>query len=201
MTKAQEIDPVALIHECADIADRHDDCGGAFIAEKIRELAFSREATAAQADVPQEPKYRWRHKKRGTTYIEIGRGNLQIATDPVEEDDRVVIYQSEADGRLWVRGEAEFGDGRFEALAAQADTPTIDNTPSCGQENDYRRDQPQSPRQWPRVFSVTRAANAWHGEISFAHRPTDEQLEALEVLLRDDHQPAPSLSRPDREGK
>jgi hypothetical protein len=69
------------------------------------------------ADVPQSPRqYRWRHKKRGTTYVEIGRGNLQIATDPVEEDDRVVIYQSEADGRLWVRGEAEFGDGRFEAL-------------------------------------------------------------------------------------
>jgi hypothetical protein len=60
--------------------------------------------------------FRWRHKKRGSTYVEIGRGNLQIATDPVEEDDRVVIYQSEADGRLWVRGESEFQDGRFEAL-------------------------------------------------------------------------------------
>jgi hypothetical protein len=30
-------------------------------------------------------------------------------------------------------------------LAAQADAPTIDNTPSCGQENDYRRALPQSP--------------------------------------------------------
>jgi hypothetical protein len=32
-----------------------------------------------------------------------------------------------------------------ERLAAQADAPTIDNIPSCGQENDYRRALPQSP--------------------------------------------------------
>jgi hypothetical protein len=66
------------------------------------------------AQPPEQP--RWRHKKRGTTYTEVGRANLQIATDPIEEDDRVVIYRSDADGRLWVRGEAEFQDGRFEAL-------------------------------------------------------------------------------------
>jgi hypothetical protein len=32
-------------------------------------------------------------------------------------------------------------------LAAQADTPTIDNTPSCGQENDYRRALPQRSQE------------------------------------------------------
>jgi Lar family restriction alleviation protein len=74
--------------------------------------------------------FRWRHKKRGSTYVEIGRGNLQIATDPVEEDDRVVIYQSEADGRLWVRGESEFQDGRFEALPMTS----TDCCPQCGRE-------------------------------------------------------------------
>lgn len=75
---------------------------------------------------------RWRHKKRGTTYVEIGRASLQIATDPVEEDDRVVIYRSDTDGRLWVRGEAEFMDGRFEAISipsthesAAARTPKV----------------------------------------------------------------------------
>lgn len=77
---------------------------------------------ASNAYSSQQP--RWRHKKRGTTYVEVGRANLQIATDPVEEDDRVVIYRSEADGRLWVRGEAEFEDGRFEALS-------IPSTPSA----------------------------------------------------------------------
>lgn len=48
-------------------------------------------------------------------------------------------------------------------------------------------------RKWPKVFRVRRAYNHWNAEISFARRPTDEELQALEILLRDDHQPAPPL--------
>jgi hypothetical protein len=61
---------------------------------------------------------RWRHKKRGSTYIEIGRGKLQ-SNDPTGLGDMqpMVVYRSEADGSLWVRPEDEFDDGRFEALA------------------------------------------------------------------------------------
>ena len=58
----------------------------------------------------------------------------------------------------------------------------------------------QARRQWPRVFNVQRCAeNGWHGEISFARCPTDEELKALEILLRDDHQPAPTITSTTRE--
>lgn len=36
--QAQEGEREVLIHECAAIADKYDDCGGAFIAQKIRDL-------------------------------------------------------------------------------------------------------------------------------------------------------------------
>lgn len=58
----------------------------------------------------------WRHKKRGTTYVERDRGELQLATDHVlKEGDRLVSYRGE-DGRTWFRHEPEFEDGRFEKI-------------------------------------------------------------------------------------
>jgi hypothetical protein len=61
----------------------------------------------------------WRHKKRGTTYTEIGRARLQQSGQfgPTEGDE-LVIYRSDTDGSLWARATSEFMDGRFEALAA-----------------------------------------------------------------------------------
>lgn len=58
----------------------------------------------------------WRHKKRGTTYMEVGRALLQAATGPVGEAATLVIYRDRR-GRLWAREEGEFEDGRFEELS------------------------------------------------------------------------------------
>lgn len=62
---------------------------------------------------------RWRHKKRGSTYVEIGRGKMQVAADSsLLDEEPIVIYRSEQDGSLWARPVTDFEDGRFEALTA-----------------------------------------------------------------------------------
>jgi hypothetical protein len=58
---------------------------------------------------------KWRHKKRGTIYTEIGRGQFQCEGSSLDYEE-VVIYESER-GQLWVRPVAEFDDGRFEKVA------------------------------------------------------------------------------------
>lgn len=57
---------------------------------------------------------RVRHKRRGTEYTVIGTGRVQIGK-PLNDMDHVVIYRGDY-GDLWVRGEDEFLDGRFEEL-------------------------------------------------------------------------------------
>ena len=61
----------------------------------------------------------WRHKQRGSVYFEIGRGELQSAAAPSWEGATMVVYRGE-DGKLWVREQREFDDGRFEELHAGA---------------------------------------------------------------------------------
>lgn len=56
---------------------------------------------------------KWRHKTRGTIYVEIGRGTMQDISDL--DNEPVVIYRGD-DGRLWVRTVDEFEDGRFERV-------------------------------------------------------------------------------------
>jgi len=53
---------------------------------------------------------RWRHLKRGATYIVEGSCVIEalLVTG--------VIYKSEADGTVWVRPLSEFVDGRFEQI-------------------------------------------------------------------------------------
>lgn len=50
---------------------------------------------------------RFRHKKTGGTYIVVGAGRIEADLTPC------VVYQSETDGRIWVRPQKEFNDGRF----------------------------------------------------------------------------------------
>lgn len=68
------------------------------------------------------PGRQWRHVKRGTIYTEVVRAELQIAAIDVVEGSSMVVYRGE-DGKLWVREETEFEDGRFEEIA-----PTPENT-------------------------------------------------------------------------
>lgn len=65
---------------------------------------------------------RWRHLKRQSTYVEIGNAIVQAAR-PLIEGDRVKVYRSEADGRIWVRHFLEFTDGRFERLPVDSSQP------------------------------------------------------------------------------
>lgn len=49
----------------------------------------------------------WRHVKTGGHYREIARGRIESTLEPV------VIYRSLITGKVWVRPETEFDDGRF----------------------------------------------------------------------------------------
>lgn len=62
-----------------------------------------------------EPAAIWRHRKRGTSYRELGRGKLQAATGPIGEGADIVAYQGD-DGTWHFRERGEFEDGRFERL-------------------------------------------------------------------------------------
>lgn len=55
----------------------------------------------------------WRHKVRGSLYVERGRGTLQSAK-PVVEGTILVAYRDIVTGTWYFRPEAEFLDGRFE---------------------------------------------------------------------------------------
>lgn len=61
------------------------------------------------------PPVRWRHKVRGSTYTEVGRGCLQSTVHDFDYMP-VVIYRADVNGTLWVRPVAEFEDGRFERV-------------------------------------------------------------------------------------
>ena len=70
--------------------------------------------SALRSLVQQGPFRCFRHVRRGTSYIEIGRGEVQ-SDMPIREGDDLVVYLGE-DGKLWLRPTAEFDDGRFEPL-------------------------------------------------------------------------------------
>ena len=49
---------------------------------------------------------RWRHRKRGSVYTQVGVASVQ-STVPIGEPDDLLIYRGE-DGRLWARPLREF---------------------------------------------------------------------------------------------
>ena len=68
----------------------------------------------------EDTKTMWRHKKRGSMYLEIGRGFAKVSHHPIEEMTAVVVYRG-TDGKLWVRNAVEFDDGRFEPVTPDDD--------------------------------------------------------------------------------
>lgn len=86
----------------------------AILDKKIRHPEAPR--TDPEPEKTDQP--RWLHKKRGTTYVQVGLARLQTEFPSLHLDDMTVmmVYRSESDGLLWVRSEAEFRDGRFAAL-------------------------------------------------------------------------------------
>jgi len=92
----------------------------------LREARLERDAwfqaaahsIVAEEDAKMQQGTVYRHVKRGGLYHVIGDGTAQ---GPIPDMEPVTIYRSE-DGRIWVRGTAEFTDGRFvPAPAASAD--------------------------------------------------------------------------------
>ena len=59
---------------------------------------------------------RVKHINRGSTYRVLDAAKIQSST-PLRDGATVVVYRSEADGRLWARDYSEMHDGRFEVLA------------------------------------------------------------------------------------
>ena len=92
----------------------HDPQDTQIIGPLIKQLFEEVECFSKIIGQKKTEKKRWQHLKRGSTYIEIGRGRLQIEGDL--DMTEVVVYMSEEDGLIWVRPVSEFEDGRFESL-------------------------------------------------------------------------------------
>lgn len=58
----------------------------------------------------------WRHKKRGSSYVELGRAELQASNPTLLKEGAEIVFYRGVDGKLWCRAAAEFEDGRFEKL-------------------------------------------------------------------------------------
>lgn len=107
--------------------------------------AWAKDHPPSEEQLQAQPR-RWRHKARGTTYIEVSReysnhfaqersgggddlycaavGRNAQVQGKIARGTRVVFYRAEADDALWCRAEGEFRDGRFEEITEPADDVT-----------------------------------------------------------------------------
>ena len=87
-------------------------------SNQARVEAIEARRLAAQSGGSPAGVARWWHVKRGTTYEEVGRAELQKSgvSYTLIEGDKLVIYRGQ-DGKLWARDAQEFDDGRFARLA------------------------------------------------------------------------------------
>jgi hypothetical protein len=63
---------------------------------------------------------RWRHRVRGSTYIERDRGSLQASRPELLAEGVEMVSYRAADGTTYYRAAPEFDDGRFERLPDEA---------------------------------------------------------------------------------
>ena len=109
-TVDQLADELADLVICADLlAEAYDIDLGTAIIGKFNATSEARGLATRLSDVELA---RWRHAKRGTEYVEVGRAKVQASIRQIEDGDTVVVYQS-TEGALHAREEGEFEDGRF----------------------------------------------------------------------------------------
>lgn len=82
--------------------------------EAAQEREHLRQLHAAQVKLGIADCPRFRHKTRGTTYVEMDVAIAQCEAT-IHDNDPVTVYRG-TDGQLYIRPPEEFGDGRFEAL-------------------------------------------------------------------------------------
>ena len=94
---------------------------GVYLAPEWDELDHDGHAWVAAIVAVARPdagEQHWRHVTRGSDYVEVGRAKVQNSLQLIDEGDTVVVYRG-TDGKLWVRHEDEFEDGRFVRLEAR----------------------------------------------------------------------------------
>jgi|GEM_PF-4625087 len=142
---------------------------------------------------------RYRHLKRGTVYEVVGTAELQ-AEQLQGDHAALTIYRGE-NSKLWARNTAEFHDGRFERLAAPAQTPErADPVREADMEKAFLRGYEEARLDWPnderevsaRLYVAgMRVALAATTSVPAISKSQEDSL--IEVLKRIDDGKYPSL--------
>lgn len=100
----------------------------------------------------------WRHRKRGTTYRVIGEAQLQTEGQ-LSDDAKVVVYQSNDDGKWWGRDFKEFAE-RFEPF--DINTPYIEDfITGVASEIAYQRET------WGAAHDRSKSAENWFWLVGY----------------------------------